>query len=375
MSGIYIHIPFCKSRCIYCGFYSSTLSALAGRYAGCVCRELAVRKDYLADAVQTVYLGGGTPSQLSAAQLDKIFTAIDDGYGLPRDGEITMECNPDDITPEYAALLGRLPVNRVSMGVQTFSDERLRFLNRRHTANGAREAFRRLRAAGIGNVSLDLMFGFPGETVDEWVSDIEAALELEPEHLSAYSLMYDDGTVLSRMLEKGEIRAVDDDTSNRMYDVLMDKLSAAGYEHYEISNFAKPGFRARHNSSYWHAVPYLGIGAAAHSYNGTSRQWNVADVRRYIDGIENGRPETDGEKLDTRTRYNDMVTTSLRTKNGIELEQVRNVFGEKYYDYLLSSAHISISAGHLTVHDGRMALTRSGLYVSDDVMSDLIMLE
>ena len=270
MAGLYIHIPFCESRCIYCGFYSTTSLKMREAYVDALCKEMAMRTVDRAlgepAQIETIYLGGGTPSQLTSQQLLQIFEGISLHYGscMVRDMEVTMECNPDDITPSLCHTLSQLPVNRISMGAQTFSDERLRFMHRRHNAREVENAIHLLREAGIGNISIDLMFGFPNETIQEWQQDIEHAISLNAEHLSAYSLMYEEGTTLYRLLQQEKIKETDEDTYLRMYEMLIDKMTAAGYEHYEISNFAKPGFRSHHNSSYWHEVPYIGLGAAAH---------------------------------------------------------------------------------------------------------------
>jgi len=374
MAGLYVHIPFCASRCIYCGFYSTTLPALITDYLSATGREMQLRKHYLDEPVSTIYLGGGTPSQLSPRQTEQLFCDIDRTWGLAHAEEVTMECNPDDVTEEYAAQVATLPINRISLGIQTFSDERLRFLHRRHDTQQARRAVELLRKAGFDNISIDLMFGFPGETLNEWRDDIRQALQLDVEHISAYSLMYEEGTVLFRMLETGKIDELDDEISKNMYELLVGELEQNGYEHYEISNFAKPAHRSRHNSSYWKGIPYIGIGAAAHSYDRTSRQWNIADIQQYIRGINDGSCVFEREELDLRTRYNDMITTTLRTCEGISMPLVRNDFGENYAHYLLESAEKSIAQRLLTLDDDHLRLTREGVFVSNDVMSDLIAL-
>lgn len=241
-----------------------------------------------------------------------------------------MECNPDDVTEEFCETLKLLPVNRVSMGAQTFSDHRLRFLHRRHNAAEVKTAVERLRGIGIRNISIDLMFGFPQETLADWQSDITAAINLGVEHISAYSLMYEEGTTLYRMLEQGKIEEIDEETSRQMYEQLISQLTEAGYEHYEISNFARPGKRSHHNSSYWHEIPYIGIGAAAHSYkrNGKAmRSWNVDDISEYISRINQGELPSESETLDLNTRYNDLITTALRTSDGIDIEKTKQEFG------------------------------------------------
>jgi oxygen-independent coproporphyrinogen-3 oxidase len=323
-------------------------------------------------AIETIYLGGGTPSQLTGGQLEQIFSRIDDVYGLAHAKEVTIECNPDDITEEYAEQLGRLPVNRVSMGVQTFSNERLRFLHRRHTAEQIPMAIERLRKAGIRNISIDLMYGFPEETLDDWQRDIEEALRLDVEHLSAYCLSIEENTPLWKLtMENPELRT-DEELQRQMFEVLIDQLTAAGYEHYEISNFARPDFRSRHNSSYWNQTPYIGLGAAAHGYNGTDcRRWNVDDIKAYIEGIENGTPVFEQETLDADTRYNERVMTALRTCEGLDLRQL----SEGHKEYCLQQARRFVVDGLLQAVDDHLRLTRKGLFVSNMVMSELMKID
>ena len=282
MAGIYIHIPFCKTRCAYCDFYSTTQTSLRERYIQALCRELELRNGYLqGHHVHTVYFGGGTPSQLRPTDLERIFGLIYKVYGLEQCTEITLEANPDDLTDDYVAALARLPFNRVSMGIQTFHDPTLRLLNRRHTAAQAVAAVNRLRRAGIRNISIDLIYGLPGETQERWEADLRQALSLDVEHISAYLLTYEEGTPLYRMKQQGQVQEADEDSCLCFFTTLMDTLAANGYEHYEISNFCKPGFHSRHNSSYWQGTPYLGCGPSAHSYNGQTRSWNTPSIDRY----------------------------------------------------------------------------------------------
>lgn len=337
------------------------------RYIDAVCKEI---NSYYNDKTtaaswQTIYLGGGTPSQLTESQLRQIFETI----GTPASNiEITMECNPDDITEEFANVISSLPINRISMGAQTFSDTRLQFLHRRHNADEVKTAVSRLRKAGIKNISVDLMFGFPKETLEDWQADIQAALSLNVEHLSAYSLMYEEGTILFRLLEQGKIQEIDDELSLKMYDTLVNTLTDAGYEHYEISNFAKKGYRSRHNSSYWNNTPYIGIGAAAHSFNGRKRWWNISDIKKYCEGIENNNPEREIEIIDADTHYNDLITTALRTRDGLDI----TMLSRDQQDYLLKNAQHLIDEGLLKLDNKKLSLTRQGIYISDSIMSDLI---
>ena len=376
MAGLYIHIPFCASRCIYCGFYSTTLMELRDRYVDALCHEMALRQEALVQqglplpSLDTIYIGGGTPSQLSPRHLKILFDHINKVFSN-KATEVTIEMNPDDVTEEYAHALSQLSVNRVSMGAQTFDDTRLRFLNRRHNARQVPQAVKTLREAGISNISIDLMYGFPGETIDNWQDDITKALDLGVEHLSAYCLMIEEGTVLYEKMRNGEnerMRECDEELERQMYYTLTERLKAAGYEHYEISNFALPGRRSRHNSSYWTDLPYIGLGAAAHSYDGRSRCWNVADIRQYINGIENGSPVIDQEWLNDDSRYNDRVMLSLRTCEGIDLSTLQPADRT----YLLSLAQKYIDNRLLTAEGDHLRLSNEGLFVSDMIMSDLM---
>lgn len=369
MTGLYLHIPFCASRCTYCAFYSTVRLSQRDRYVDALCREMELRRSMPEGqtTIDTVYLGGGTPSQLSQSGLRKIFGRIRELWGGSPE-EITVECNPDDVTPALATTLADEGVNRISMGAQTFSDERLRFLRRRHSAAEVEQAVRLLRDAGFGNISIDLMFGFPDETLAAWQADIRRAVSLGVEHISAYSLMYEEGTVLYRMREEGKIRETDEELSLSMYATLIDELTEVGFEHYEISNFARPGYRSQHNASYWQQVPYIGIGAAAHSYDLHSRSWNVSDIDRYMVAIERDELPATHEFLDDDTRYDDLITTALRTREGIRLDDLE----PPYREYLLSQAGKQIERGTLAIDDGRIHLTRSGLFVSDLVMSELM---
>ncbi len=377
MAGLYVHIPFCATRCSYCGFYSTTKLDLQDRYVDSLCREIALRKEYLSSystdskaantIIRTIYIGGGTPSQLSRYSLEKLFHAIDT-YLECSPEEVTMEVNPDDVTNDLAETISALHINRVSMGAQTFDDNRLKFLNRRHKSFQVERAIDILHEHGVGNISIDLMFGFPGQTSDSWKEDVRRAISLDIQHISAYSLMYEEGTKLYRMLKENMIKEIDEEVSLNMYNELINILCGAGYEHYEISNFAKKGYRALHNSSYWHDIPYLGIGAAAHSYNIKSRQWNVSDINKYIESISHDTVPFTFESIDADTHYNDIVTTELRTSEGIDLSRL----DDKYVQYIVRQAARHVADKTVDINDGHLKLTREGLYISDMIMSDLM---
>ena len=373
MAGIYIHIPFCKRRCIYCDFFSTTQSEKKSAYVHALCRELEMRKDYLeGEDIETIYLGGGTPSQLLREELEEIFNHIYKVYPVKEDAEITLEANPDDLTPEYVAMLRQLPINRISMGIQTFQEETLKLLHRRHTAVQAIEAFRRCREAGFQNISIDLMYGLPGETLDTWIADLQQAIDLRPEHISAYHLIYEEGTALWKLREQHQVEEADEDLSVSLFSTLIEQLSEAGYQHYEISNFSLPGLHSRHNSSYWTGKKYLGCGPSAHSFNGVSRQWNVASLESYMKGVEEGELDVEVEELDLYTRYNDFVLTSIRTAWGMPLSKLRSEFGEELYRYCMRMAKPHLEQGVLEIGEDVLRLTRKGIFVSDGIMSDLM---
>ena len=373
MAGIYIHIPFCKRRCIYCDFFSTTRSEEKPTYVRALCQELAIRKDYLeGEEIETIYLGGGTPSQLTEKELNEIFTSLYNIYKVKEDAEITLEANPDDLTPEYVSMLRRLPINRISMGIQTFQEETLKLLHRRHTARQAIEAFQRCREAGFRNISIDLMYGLPGETLDTWKEDLQQAIALHPEHISAYHLIYEEGTALWKLREEHQVEEADEDLSVTLFKTLIDELKQAGYQHYEISNFCLPGLHSRHNSSYWTGKKYLGCGPSAHSFNGSSRQWNIASLDNYLKGIASGKPNYEIEELDLYTRYNDFVITSIRTCWGMSLSRLRSEYGEELYRYCLRMSKSHLEQGVLEIKEDILKLTKEGIFISDGIMSDLL---
>lgn len=373
MAGIYIHIPFCKTRCIYCDFYSTTRSELKERYVRALCRELQMRREYLrGEAVETVYFGGGTPSQLAEEDFRQIFQALQEVYGLEHCREITLEANPDDLTEAYTVMLRRLPFNRISMGIQTFDDAMLKLLNRRHNAVQAIEAVDRCRRAGFDNISIDLIYGLPDETDERWRRDLQQVVALGVEHISAYHLTYEEGTRLYQLLQAHSICEVDEDSSLRFFSTLIDTLTTAGYEHYEISNFCRPGRHSRHNTSYWQGIPYLGCGPSAHSFDRRTREWNVASLEKYMCAIEAGGREYETECLDDVTRYNEYVMTALRTKRGIAAEDLKRTFGTELWQYCRDMARPYIDSGKLRVEDNRLCLTREGIFVSDGIISSLM---
>ena len=368
VAGIYIHIPFCRSRCAYCDFFSTTREAEAEKYVDALCREIDNRHEELPRArINSIYIGGGTPSLLSAEQIRRILDTIYLNYDVDKEAEVTMEMNPDDFVQ-----LGRLPeLNRISLGIQTFDDDLLRLIRRRHDSAAAVRAVKTLQEAGCSNISIDLIYGLPGQTLVQWEHDLDTAFSLGIQHLSAYALSYEDGTPLTRWRDEGRICEVPDELSVQMYERLCQRAREAGFEHYEISNFALSGYHSRHNSSYWTGEPYLGFGPGAHSYDGQrTRRANKTDLDGYMDYSE--RESAIFEHLTDSDLYDEAVMCGLRTARGIDLDSIAHRFGQQRLDYLLRMAAPHLRADRLIERNGHLCLTRQALMVSDDIMSDLM---
>jgi len=353
---------------LYCDFFSSTQNRKIEQYIEALCDELQERKDYLNnEPVKTVYFGGGTPSVLQFNDFAKIFITLTSVFDLNYKCEVTLEANPDDLSLDYLKKIRSFHFNRISLGIQSFNDLELKLLNRRHDAQSAIHAVGLLQKGGFDNISIDLMYGLPGQNIQSWKKTLRQAIDLNVQHISAYHLTYEEGTPLHERLKKGGITPVDEEMSARMFEVLIDTLTAAGFEHYEISNFARPGFQSRHNTSYWNGTYYLGIGAAAHSYNGISRRWNNKTLTPdyWTSGFE-------VEMLDEKMKYNDFVITRLRVMKGIDLNELTSLFGERQKTYCLLQAQKHIANGWLQLKDNCLRLTRKGIFISDSIMSDLM---
>lgn len=373
MAGLYIHVPFCAKRCIYCDFFTSTNQKSKAAYVDAVCKELIIRKDYLkGEPLHTIYFGGGTPSQLSASDFKRIFYTIQLHYNIADCEEITLEANPDDMTPEYLQSLNELPFNRVSMGVQSFQTKDLLFLNRRHDRQQAIDAVANCKANNLSNISIDLIYGLPGQTPDEWSQNLDKAIRLDVPHISAYHLIYEEGTPLTKLKSTGKVIPVSEEFSEDFFTLLIEKLTQAGYLHYEISNFARPEYFSKHNSSYWNETKYLGIGPSAHSFDGESRQWNISSMKRYLSGIESGTPDVEKEFLDPNTKYNEYIITGLRTMWGIRLNKIEENFGKEKRDFCLAQASSYIKSGLLLQNSEEIKLSSKGIFISDRIMSDLL---
>ena len=325
------------------------------------------------DTIDTVYFGGGTPSLISSEQFARIFTAINNSKTIAPQAEITLEANPDDLTPAYIQGLRNLPFNRISIGIQSFHDKTLALINRRHTASEAIEAVHRCQQAGLDNISIDLIYGLPGETLEEWKRSLAQAIDLQVKHISAYHLTYEEGTRLWRMKEAGKVSPVEEEFSVKAFALLRECLIGAGYEHYEISNFALPDYCSRHNSSYWQGVPYIGIGPGAHSYDGCCRRWNLGDLNAYIESSNTGIVPYEDEVLSLEDQYNEYIITRLRTAQGISLAYIERTFGVRYRSFCLHQASSYIRSGQLLLFDSdRLKLTPESIMISDAITRDLM---
>lgn len=374
MAGIYVHIPFCKKICSYCDFYKIVAPENKKPLIEAVIRELNTRADYLgAEKIGTIYLGGGTPSVLSVNETESIISAIYKKFRVEENCEITSELNPDDVDFSYMTGLKSAGINRISLGIQSWRDPDLKMLNRRHDSARAAKALTDTFNAGFNNVTIDLIYGLPGMTTSDWEANLDRSLEYEIKHLSAYHLTIEPSTAFWKMKEQGLIEEPDEEESNSQFSLLIDKMDAAGLIHYEISNFGREGYFSRHNTSYWQQVNYLGIGPSAHSFNGYSRQWNVKNVEEYISAVNSGSIFYEKEELDTRTRFNEYIMTSLRTMWGIDLEYVENSFEKEGYDYILNLSGKFRQYGLMKLDKKNLVLTDQGKMISDNIISEFMM--
>ncbi len=375
MAGLYLHIPFCAKRCIYCDFFSNTDQSYKEVFIDALIEEMAIRKEYLdGERIETIYFGGGTPSQLDYKDFIRIFEAIENHFDISKCKEITLEANPDDMTSEYVQSLQVLPFNRISMGVQSFDDEDLKFLNRRHNTIQAIEAVELCKRNGLSNISIDLIYGLPGQNEKKWIKNLEEVLRLDIPHISAYHLIYEEGTALHKLMEAGKTTSIDEEISLSLFTILINQLSKAGYQHYEISNFARPGYISQHNSAYWHGKKYLGLGPSAHSYNIQNREWNISSLPEYLKGIKEKTPRIEEERLTIAEKYNDYIITRLRTMWGISYQDLQNNFGEKYLLYCQKQAKTFLKRGLLIEKNGHLFLSHEGIFLSDGIMSEMIYL-
>ncbi len=363
MSGIYIHIPFCRSKCAYCGFYSIATVKRKAAFLSALKQEIMSRKDYLrGEKVETVYFGGGTPSLLNTKEVQEVLDALHECFEIDPEAEVTQEANPDTLSLEYLEGLRSLGINRLSIGIQSFFDNDLNYLSRRHDSGHALQCIGWAKEAGFENISIDLIYGLPTSDADRWSRNLDCFFELDLPHLSAYALTLEPNSILTKQIGQGKALPVNEDDAVRDYGILCQKMAQHGFQHYEISNFCQPGWHSRHNSSYWFGIPYAGFGPSAHSYDGASRQWNVSSVERYLQAVSDfHRGVQSVEKLTPEDRYNEYVMLRLRTMWGIDLHYIQCEMGERFLEHCERQAQPLLS-------QGRLSQNRETLYLTDEQM-------
>lgn len=372
MAGIYFHIPFCKSSCVYCDFYHTIDLRRMHELGNCLLRELESRIKYLGqEEVESIYFGGGTPSLMDPDFFKQCIDNIKNWFKVDSHLEITLEANPDDISRDFVQAIRGAGINRVSLGVQSFHDFVLKFMERRHTADKAMEAINIIRQEGITNISVDLIYGSPGYTVDHLIKDLQIVERFNIPHFSAYLLTPEKGTILYQKIIDEETKLPGEEEQFEQYMVLCEFSMSKGYRHYEISNFCRKDYIARHNKGYWEGKTYCGIGPSAHSYNGISRRWNVSSLYHYILAVKKGERCYDEEQLSDKDKYNEYLLTALRTDEGVHAEEIREKFGEKLESYFIKGISKYAEKGHIEVERGRYRLTDTGMFISDSIISSL----
>ena len=372
MAGIYIHIPFCKQACHYCDFHFSTSLKHKDELLQCIHEELQLQRPYLENqTVETIYFGGGTPSLLSASELNKIIDTVHQNFEVLNQAEITLEANPDDLGIEKLKELRNTAINRLSIGVQSFFDEDLKWMNRAHQAQEAETAVKRAQDFGLENITIDLIYGYPLLSDEKWNNNIQKTIDLAIPHISSYSLTVEPQTALDSFIKKGQQKPLDEMQSATQFKFLIQELTQNGFEHYEISNFAKPNQYAKHNTNYWRGIHYLGIGPSAHSFNGKSRQWNIANNAKYIQELGTKKIPFTLEVLTLENKFNEYIMTSLRTQWGIDLEKIKIDYGLDYKNKLLAFADEHINDNLLAFADEKLKLTTKGKLFADKIAADL----
>ncbi len=374
MSGIYIHSPFCKQACHYCDFHFSTSMKKKTELVEMLCRELELRKDEIGQTIQTIYFGGGTPSLLNSEELELIFKTIFEYFDISENAEITLEANPDDLSEEVIKMLDASPVNRLSIGVQSFFEEDLKLMNRAHNSEEALNSLK-LAKQYFDNISIDLIYGIPGQSNEQWIENLDKALELKIPHISSYALTVEPNTALEKFIDKGKVKPVEDETYREQFDILVNKLTNNGFEHYEFSNYGKPGYHSQNNMAYWLGKPYLGIGPSAHSYDGTSRKWNISNNTLYIKAIAAGNLPQQTEKLSTTDSYNEYIMTRLRTKFGVSTDDIQQKFGKVYRDHFLKETGKFLEDQLMERTGNTFHITPKGKFLSDGIAADLFYID
>tara|TARA_B110000977_G_scaffold103732_1_gene135506 strand:+ start:1050 stop:2180 length:1131 start_codon:yes stop_codon:yes gene_type:complete len=372
MSGIYIHIPFCKQACHYCDFHFSTSLKKKTDLVAAICKELLLRKNEIKGEIKTIYFGGGTPSLLTLEELEKIIDVVTSTFSVSEDPEITLEANPDDLTKDIILQLSKSQINRLSIGVQSFFEEDLKLMNRAHNASEAMSSIKEA-ARYFDNISIDLIYGIPGMTKERWQENLKTALSLNVPHLSCYALTVEPKTALEAFIKKGIVPPVEDDVAEEHYHLLVAATEAAGYENYEFSNFSIEGYHSQNNTAYWQGKSYLGIGPSAHSYDGDTRSWNVSNNTKYIKDIEAGSLPIEREVLSKKDKFNEYVMTGLRTKWGVSLEKIENDFGKVFHDYLVDQAEEPLSNKLLILENNALKVSKKGKFLCDGIASSLFL--
>jgi oxygen-independent coproporphyrinogen-3 oxidase len=372
MAGIYIHIPFCKKACTYCDFHFTTSLKYVDEMTDAICTEIRAKKDRLdGQQVGSIYFGGGTPSVLPSVSLAKIFNTLIDCFSISTDAEITIETNPDDLDSKKISELRQLPINRFSIGIQSFFTEDLVWMNRAHNANEAETCIKRSQDAGFENLSIDLIYGYPLLTDEKWLSNINKAIELQTPHISAYSLTVEAKTALANAIQKGKQSGLNDEQSASQFLTLTEKLAKANFEHYEISNYSLPGRYAVHNTNYWKGIPYLGIGPSAHGFDGFNRYINIANNAKYLNLLADNKLAETVEELTETDRFNEYIMTSLRTMWGIDLNKIKQDFGNQFSIQILKDIKPFLNNGHLAIADNIIRLTGAGKLFADGIAAEL----
>lgn len=374
MASIYLHIPFCKQKCHYCDFHFSTSLKNKEPMVVCLAKELVMRKDELTETVETIYFGGGTPSLLTIEEVEFLIDTIYQNYQVAENPEISLEANPDDLTEEKIIQLSQTPINRLSIGVQSFFEDDLKTMNRAHTAVESENCIRQAQRY-FENFTIDLIYGIPKMSVEKWRQNLEKALALNIPHLSGYALTVEPKTALKKMIEKGSIPPVDEVLAEQHYRLLTEIMVQNDYVNYEFSNFGKPGYFSKNNTAYWTGKKYLGIGPSAHSFDGNSRSWNISNNTLYIKNISSGNLPSEREILTVTNRYNEYIMTGLRTIFGVSLEKVRTDFGEKYLEYIQKQAQNLLDDGLLSLTDNILKITPKGKFISDCISAELFFLD
>jgi len=373
MAGIYIHFPFCSKICNYCDFHKSASLRLKDEMIGALGKEIELQRDYLSsELIETIYFGGGTPSLLSADRIVELINKVCSLYKVSDQAEISLEANPDDLTEVYLKQLVKTPVNRLSIGCQSFSDDELAFLGRRHNAKQSFEAVQMAKEEGFDNISIDLIYGIPESSGKVFEYNLGKTFELDIQHISAYHLTIEKGTSFYLKKKKGELSEIPEEKSSGQFEKLIEQTQKNNFIQYEISNFSKPGFISKHNSNYWKQVKYLGIGPSAHSFDISSRQWNVANNKQYIQSINNGEIPFTKEVLDPETRYNEYIISSMRTMWGVDLNFIESGFSKELKNYCLAMATGFIKSGLIIQKQDQLVLSTKGKFVSDYIMAEML---